>query len=327
VDAWLRAWVVAGGAFLIALTSTRVAHAEGPPVLTVYVAPAACPNAALLRAQLTPLVPGQVELSFDGGERRGPLQPGQARVRDLGEAYAIEAPGAQREVEDSIRDCLERARVAAVFIALNVKPIPKPEPAPPPEPEAEPEPEPEPEPEAEPEAEPDGTRFGLLLFGGLGYAGEIERVAPGGGFGAFVVRDDWRFLVSAALLAPAEFELAESGGERGSVELWRMPASVSAGYRLRAGPFEVGPALGLAVDVLRLRGQGVDDPQTELRANPGFLLAADLHLPFTRRLSASLRLGLSWFPRAYDLSLEPGGRVGQTPRLWFGGHLGLGFEL
>ena len=54
-----------------------------------------------------------------------------ATIEDLGETYRIGVGEAAREVRDPARKCLERARVAAVFLALN---LPSEEPATPPPP-------------------------------------------------------------------------------------------------------------------------------------------------------------------------------------------------
>ncbi len=293
--------------------------------MRVYVAGDACPSAALLRQQLAPLLPRDVGLTFEGGDPKE-LAQGQARVRDRGDAYAVYTRDLTREVDDTLRDCLERARVAAVFIALNVKPALTP--APEPEPEREPEPEPEPEPEAEPEPESDRLRIGLMLFGGAAYAGEIERIAPGGGAGVWVAHGGWRFVLSAGVLAPAELELAPSETlTGGTVDLMRMPFNLTAGYALRAGPIDVGPALGLAFDLLRIEGVGVEAPRTELRANTGFFAAGDLQVRLLPQLIGILRVGLSWFPRAYDLSVDRAGRLGRTPRLWLSATAGLGWQI
>ena len=298
------------------------ASAQGPSV-RVYVAGDACQRAALLRQQLTPLLAVDVELRFEGGEPTE-LAPGQARVRDRGDSYSVYTRDLAREIDDPLRDCLERARVAAVFIALNVKPAPKPVPEPEPEPEFEP--EPEPEPESEPES--DRVGFGVMLFGGGAYASELDRIAPGAGAGAWVAHRGWRFVLSAAVLASAELELASSETlTGGAVDLMRMPFNLTAGYALRAGPVEVGPALGLAFDLLRLEGVGVEDPQTELRANTGFLVAGDLQVRILPQLSGVVRVGMSWFPRAYDLSVDRAGRLGRTPRLWFSATAGFGWQI
>ena len=144
----------------------------------------------------------------------------------------------------------------------------------------------------------------------------------------WVAHQRWRFVVSAGMLAPAKLALQASETlTGGAVDLMRIPLNLTAGYAVKAGPLEVGPALGLAFDLLRLEGQGLEDPQTALRANTGFLVAGDLQLRILPQFLGVLRVGLSWFPRAYDLSVDRAGRLGRTPRTWFSGSLGFGWQI
>lgn len=289
-----------------------------------------CPDTALLEQALAPLI---------GGEAAGEAGSGHASVRDLGERYRVEVGAVAREFDDPARDCRERARVAAVFIALNRKearaapkppaaePKPKPEPKPD-EPAAEPEPEPLLEPPA-PTAFEDRTdivHYGMQLFGAAAYAPDPSKLAPGGGAGAWLTAGDFRFELSAGALAPADIDLQTQSSVNGAVALLRLPLSLSASYLLRAGAFRFGPALGLALDVLRMHGKNLPDPQTELRVNPGGLAALDAHARLGREWLALLRLSLSAFPRAYDLAVDRAGKLGSTPRLWLGATLGIEYQ-
>jgi hypothetical protein len=113
----------------------------------------------------------------------------------------------------------------------------------------------------------------------------------------------------------------------GSAELWRVPLSASAGYVWRASRFALEPRLGVAVDVLGMRGRGLGRSERELRANVG----ADLSLIGRISLGAGLALfaGVNgaWFPRAYALRVEPDPRRAHSPQLWLAGQLGLEFML
>jgi hypothetical protein len=321
----LRTFGAVGAAWLLLLAHAP-AHAEARR-LRLSVAEGACPSAALLQQQLAPLLQRDVTLEF--GPAAEGAASGRVTVEDYGESYAIDVDGRSREVDDPARDCLERARVAAVFIALNARnPPPQPEPVPEPE---DPEPEdPEPEDPEEPDLPPDPNRVQIIaaLFGAASYATSLDGAAPGGGAAVWVGQRGLRFGFSAALLASAELPLGPNAdGVRGSVKLTRLPLALSASYLLEAGPFAIGPVLGLGIDLLRLRGSGVIDPQTELRANPGALLGVDTLCHFSPALLGVLRLSFSVFPRAYDLSVEPAGRLGTTPQLWLGAILGLGWQI
>lgn len=275
---------------------------------------------ALVQQQLTPLLPRELKLEFGPAAPEG--GPGHGSIEDYGESYAVEIDGRSREVDDPARDCLERARVAAVFIALNTRGAPVPAPAREPEPEAE-------EPE-EPELPPDPDRLQIVaaLFGAASYATAVRSAAPGGGAAIWLGQRRLRFGFSAALLASTELPLGPNAdGLRGSVDLTRLPLALSASYLLEAGPFEIGPVLGLGVDLLRLHGRDVIDPQTELRANPGALLGADVLCRLSPALLGVVRLSFTVFPRAYDLTVDPAGRLGTTPQLWLGAILGLGWQI
>lgn len=283
----------------------------------VQVARDACPSAPLLEQRLAPLLPG-VTLAFGVPSQPSPGAR-SASVNDLGERYTIEIAGLSRELEDPARDCVERARVAAVFIALNLaaKAAPAPAPVPPDEPA------PQTEPASEPEAA-SRLQLGLRLFGDGAYATALEHGALGGDAGAWLGHGALRFALTVGVLSPARVSLAP---EPSAVSLLRIPVLASAEYVLRFGPVELGPALGIALDVLRLRGLSLERAQTALRLNPGLLLAADAGLRVSSALLVRLRAHATGFARAYDLRVEPLGPLGRTPRLWLGTSLGLDWQL
>lgn len=308
-----------GTVLLCGLTAAGAQAQAGATAVHVELDPDACPGAALLRQKLQPLLGDDVELVIESAPA-GDAGSARASVRDFGAAYAVEVGELRREVGDGARDCVERARVAAVFIALNVKPPPAAE-EPPPEPS-----EPEP-PEPEPAADEQRTRWGVRLSGEAAYAVAIDRSAFGASAALWLGLGALRLDAGVGGLSPAQVELDARAGVQGSVALMRIPLTASASYLWRAGPLAFGPALGLAVDLLRLRGEGVERPQTELRVNPGGFAAADAHLRLTPALSTVLRVALAAFPRAYDLSVDPEGRFARTPRLWLSASLGIAWQV
>jgi hypothetical protein len=303
------------------------ASAQAQPAVHVEVTGGGCPNAQLIEQKLAPLLGESAELAV-GGEAGDDEAVVRASVEDLGAEYSVEVDGREREVEDPARDCVERARVASVFIALNARasrPAPEPE-----EEDEEEEDEEEDEDDDEEESPPPpelGLRLGVRVLGEASYATEIERGAFGAGAGAWLGLDAFHLALVVGALSTAEIELPARNGVAGSVELTRFPFNASASYLLRAGPLSLGPALGVGFDLLHLRGAGVERPQTELRLNPGGLVAADLHLALASGLSLFMRFALNAFPRAYDLSVDPEGRFAGTPRLWLSGDLGLDIRM
>ena len=259
-----------------------------------------CPSETQLRQQLAPVLP--------------PDATGAVRitVRDRDAAYLVQVGAAQRQLQDAARDCAERARVAAVFIALNLETS-----SPPPAPPA---PAPRPKPET--------ARADLQLFAAGSYSAAADAAVLGGGVGVGLGTATLRLDLDLALVSPVRLALDPSGSvQQGEVVLVRLPASWTATYLLQVGALRVGPTLGLALDGLRMRGGGVEQPRTQWRLNPGALVGLRALLGLDRGLSIRLRAALRAFPLVYELSVEPLGSLGRTPRLWFGLDLGLGVEL
>ena len=302
-------WVAAVVAACVA-SGVAPARAQAQPVHVQIDVLASCPSGKLLRDQLAPLLAPGAQLAIDTDAPA----PGAivAALRDQGDLYEVRVGEVTRELDDPARACVERARVAAVFIALNVQQRS----------------------DGAAPSERDGrdgedARLGveLELFAAGACASAIDRAAPSGGAGVRLTLDAWRFGFAAALVAPVEIALDPAQGVNGDVALLRVPLALSAAYLWNSSGVQLGPSLGLALDVLRMRGQNVLDAQTELRLNPGVLLAAELRAPLGRALAAVLRLSASAFPREYRLNVDPSGRLGGTPQLWFAASLGIGWAL
>jgi hypothetical protein len=270
--------------------------------LHVRMAPDGCPSAELLRQKLEPLLreqSGSLDVTDAAPDGAGIER---AAVIDLGTHYRIEAAEQSRELADPARDCVERARVAAVFIALNVQTPPA-------------------QPPAAHEIEP--VTAAVSVFGQAAYASQIGRGTGGGGVGLLLGYACWRFAATAAVLWPLEVPLRATDQVQASATLMRLPFGVTAACLFSAGRFGFGPALGVGLDVLRIRGAGADRPQTAWRVDPGLLAAAELRVQLAAAWSLGLRLGFELFARAYDLEVDPTGSLGRTPRLWLSAGLGL----
>src|SRR6266498_3423098 len=72
-----------------------------------------CPSAEQVSATIAPLL---------GSSAARRWAEGAVRVDDLGDRFELAAAGQTRQYLDTARDCSERARVAAVFIALALNP-------------------------------------------------------------------------------------------------------------------------------------------------------------------------------------------------------------
>ncbi|HKP63020.1 MAG TPA: hypothetical protein VJV78_40065 [Polyangiales bacterium] len=301
---------VCDGVLLVCLT---FAYLSAParadePVLHVRIAPDACPTPSLLQERLAPLVDAEIDASEPASSEPG------AVVTDHGDHFTVEVGAQRREFSDPARDCQERARISAVFIALNLHP----QTAEPAAPVAN---------EQEAKAEPARASIGMQLAAAAAYATDAEHIAPGAAIGLWIELGAWRFAFDAGALLGVPIALeSDPTLDVGSAQLVRMPLSWSATYFLELGPFAFGPALGLALDVLYLQGSEPVEPHTGVRANLGGLASVDIRLRASSHISVLLRTGLSLFPRAYALGVAPLGQVGETPTLWLGANLAIAWR-
>lgn len=280
------------------LAATAEARASESPALNLVVS-SQCPSAELIKAELAPLL----------GD---PAPSVTVEVVDSGESYRIRVGSAEREVSDARRDCEERAKVSAVFIALNL-PARAPEPPPPP-------PRPPPSP-AQTAPRPRATQVAFQLLGAVEHAPELSRTGKGVYLGASLRRGPLELALGSGVLAPLRVVAAE--GEAVSYELWRFPTSLTLGYNAEGRVLSFGVAAGVALDLMRFRGVDIPDPDSGLRANPGFLLTLPLRLHASRHIAGVLIPTLALFPRTYLVRLEPTRQLDETPRLWLGARIGL----
>jgi hypothetical protein len=287
-------WVVTHGVLALWVAS---ASAEPAPI-HVQLAAAACPNPRQLEDKLEPLLDAELDISDSDSEA-------DAEVIDHGASFTVEVAGVEREFKDGARDCVERARQAAVFLALNLKPSAAVEP---------------------PDSEGDeAVRLGLLVSGELAYSGAPRPVDPGVGAGIWLEYGSLRFVFSASWLLASKVAV-QSADVAGSVQLTRVPVALSTSYLVHLGALALGPTLGVGLDVLRVRGVDLERAQTQLRTNLGIIAALDADLQLSHTLSAIARVGVSAFPRSYRFSIIPLGSAGETPKFWFAASLGVSWQ-
>jgi hypothetical protein len=313
-----------GAAF--ALTLSTGAGAQQNRELRLEVR-SACPNRGLLVAELAPLL-----RDYQLGEAAS--TPLVAQVEDLGERYTVRIGDAAREVSDPARQCLERARVAAVFLALNlpVKDDATPNddaqsdaPAP-----AAPSPRNDGPSDAsavkqgEHPARASARSLDLRLFGFAEVAPEAAAISAGAGVGASLPFGPWALSLLGGVSAPSR--PFHTDNEPPKFELWRVPFAALLGYNLRWGVAGVGLEAGVALDLLRFQGEAVPNPESSWRLNPGLRFGAVLRLHANQRFAALLIPGFSYFPRTYSIRVEPSSTLAETPRWWLGGSLGLEYS-
>jgi hypothetical protein len=281
------------------LTAVSMARASDSPGLDLAVS-SQCPSRELIETELAPLL----------GERAPELDTSvRIEISDSGDSYRISVAATEREVSDPERDCQERAKVSAVFIALNL-PTRAPQPPPPSE-----------LPSPQPVARSSQMQLVLQLLGAVEHAPELSRTGKGLYVGASLRTGRFDVTLNSGIFAP----LSVAGAEReaATYEIWRFPTSLTLGFNTEGRGLGLGIAGGLAVDVLRFRGVELPNPDSGVRVNPGFVLALPLRLHASRHVAAVLMPTLTLFPRTYIVRLEPTRTLDESPRFWLGARIGL----
>lgn len=256
-----------------------------------------CPGSGELSAILAPLVGNAASAAL-------PLPP---RVTDLGERFEVAVAGQSGLYVDISRDCAERARIAAVFIAVVLttptvqSSAPQAVLSPPPQSRS--------APHAghwtamSIAARCDGTSPGSSSSAvGLACGGELGGAVGRGGYGAFF---------SAGVLASTVTTFASV-----PVRVQRFPLAlgVVAGRDLRAG-WRIGADAGAALELLRIQGEGLDIGGPALRLDAGARLGVSLRLPTAwRGWAPAMTLHGEYFPRAYQIDVDPLGTIGSLGR-------------
>jgi hypothetical protein len=299
------------GVFLIA--TGRADAATDPDLESLIAGSSTCPRPDLVLAELATLLPP---------DRLGPRLHAVAaapavELVDLGAPFQVVVAGHVREYRDDARDCTQRARVAAVFVAMTIDPaaIAAAPPAPPPAPVAT---------IAAPPSLPPPPPAGRLdvaaaLDAGVGTA---DRVAHGGlALRLTVGRERLAFAAGALALWPVDTSI---GGVR--LRQWRLP--IDAGVRLQRGGQRFAPyaELGLLAAVLSETAfqletsSGRTTIELGARGALGVRMGASRFAPF-----AALHAEL--IPSPPEIYALPAGVAGHTPWFWIGASAGasLGF--
>ncbi|HVV16302.1 MAG TPA: hypothetical protein VHH90_03790 [Polyangia bacterium] len=239
-------------------------------------------------------------------------------VADLGPSYRVTAAGRIRVYRDEARACAERARVAALFIALAIDPAdtvavaapPIAPPPPPPRPAPAIHPQPSPPPLVEVEV---GPAFDVGLGSGS------ATFAPAGLVGVAIGRGLLAATVAIAADLPAD---ASAGSVR--VRQWRAPVTV--GVRARLGRERVEPyaELGLAAGPIVARGRDVISPATAVSLELG--LAAALGVRIGGRAGGFLVARGELVADPPEVFSLPAGVAGHTARFWIGAAAGVSLE-
>lgn len=289
------------------------ALAAPPPSLQVLGPTDACPNPRGLVRELGRLLP-QTRLATE------PDGSGESvRIEDLGGAFSVSVAGETRRFDDAARQCGERARLAAVFVALVLDPLNVPSeeskpPPPPAQPPEEPEPTPTPATATVP-ADVDLELGPLLWVAASSASANVPRT------GGIAARLRWGGSLALSLgvagLFPAHLEY-----ERASVEAVWLPFDVSLRVGQRLDAWELGAELGPIAAWLSVAGQEVAEARSDSRLELGGRIGASVRYWASSDIALVLSGHVASFPRPYRLELAGLGEVGRTPSLWIGTSIG-----
>jgi len=289
-----------------------VGPAAGPPTVAsvnvgslVVDARGDCPSGAAVTAALLPVI-GNVSVPANSAPR----------VSDLGDRFEAAAAGQSGLYVDPARDCVERARVAAVFIALALNP---PSFQSPPPRAAVPKPVRRRWLQVGAAARMDGATTGnappdtALVWGG-----ELSLAAGSGAFGG---------VVTAAALSSSVAQFSRFNPTVG-VREQRFPFGVA--FRFQGdGParLRLGAELGAALVLATFKAEDLQMTSSAVRLDVGLRGALQLRLPVGGHgLAPFVGLHAEYFPKPYKLDVDPIGTVGSSSRLWLGATVGVLFE-
>jgi hypothetical protein len=306
----VRGFLVAA-AVSVALVAAGRAGAAGEPALESLVGgPSTCPRSDAVLAELGTLLPPD---RLSARLRAFPGTPAVVELIDLGVPFQVVVAGRVREYHDEARDCVHRARVAAVFVALTIDPASVAAPAPPP-----PRPAPPPPPAliagAPPvPAPPARARLDLAaaIDAGVGsadrvaQAGAAARVTIGGGRLAFVT--------GALALWPVDTSV---GGVR--LRQWRLPfdAGVRASFTARRDLAPYGE-LGLCAAVLSETALDLATAGSRMAVELGARAALGVRTG-AGRFAPFAALHVELIPVPAEIYALPRGVAGHTPYVWIG---------
>jgi hypothetical protein len=313
----------------LALGCPLLARAQDPPPGTSAFPPVAlfgddnaCPTPAQVASELKDIVPSLLVVLEE--ERSGAFS---ARIRDEGPHFVVTADGKLRQFDDADRDCVLRARKAAVFLSLVLPQPGTPAPAAPkpPVPAA---PKPPVVNSAPPRpAKPPWTPRWVpaeLEVGGVFAASPGTGAALTGG-GAVRVFFGSRYVggvLSAAGLAPFTLHFANAGAR-----ITRVPFELGVRGRLPLRRVTLSLDATLVLGALITQGVEITPSASARRLEVGVALTARAEYWVTPRLAPFLQLAFEGIPSAYDFTVPGGATVGSSPKIWLTTTAGLAVRL
>jgi len=231
----------------------------------------------------------------------------------------VAVSGQSRYFDDPTLRCTERARMAAVFVAVVLDPprfvLPPPEPTvaatpPPPAPST-----------------PSDRHLELELgpASQMAAAGDWQNVPLAAGGSARLL---WGKALRLSLGATVQTATTLQFGKANVRGQW-IPIDVGGRLQHADERWDAGVELSLVVAPVHLRGAGsnLSPPEEGWRVETGLRLGAAARYWFGKTVGIFISVYSSAFPRPYTLGVRDLGTVGETPTLWLGAALGLAVRL
>lgn len=292
------------------------AAAQAPAPSAAPTATSTCPQPEAVWAEFGTLVPSERFAQYLKPLAGGPMRAAAARpleIVDLGSRYRVIAAGRVREYRDDRRDCADRARVAALFVALALDPAnasfgteappdPAPAPAPPPAPLP-----------SVGAREPRDSRLDLGASMNLGSRDGQRIIQFGGGLRLALGRGPFAIVIGVLVPLPVDTEV---GGIR--IREWRIPVDLGLRVRVADRLLEPYAELGLTAAVVSARGLDLATSASARAIELGPYATAALRLFAGSRVAPFVALRAEWIPEPLAVKAAPSGVVGHDPRLWVG---------
>jgi hypothetical protein len=290
------------------------AHAGPPRTIRIVGEERGCPTPGQVSGLLAPLLPGS-RISATSGS----ASADDVTLSDDGPSFRVVAAGQERSFVDPVRECLDRARHAAVFVALALDPPAISTTSTTPKPPASERPEPPIEPLPRRPASHLDLELGGLLLSAPGSAGRSATRPIG-----IAARARWgRELGVTGGVAFLPGELAFRTVD--TRLLW-FPLDLGVELNIRSASLEIGGELGPAVTVFGILGENLVGARRQWRADVGGRAALKGRAWINGSFGLFASAQVSAFARPYDLKVDPAGQgsdVGATPWLWWGGSIGI----
>ncbi len=277
------------------------AHAAVPSPFSIATQ-GVCPSAERVAMELRTILPALDVTTTSAATADVVLAESEAGV-------SVTVLGAQRDFADPARQCEDRAKQAAVFIALTLDPLRLPAIIPVP---------------AAPAVSPLPVAWDLEVGPMLAVSPWSTLVTtPISGGGSLRLR--WGRLLSLTAGATVLSSSLEYPNARARELL--IPLDAGGRVTWAANSWDVAFELSASLAPAHLRGEGLDLTESGWRVELGARSALLARWWITRRLGVMVsESGLLW-PRPVRLKVGGVGEVGRTPSFWLGSQLGLVLRL